>query len=354
MVCSMKKILASLLLLGLCLPLVAQQKTTPQGIHFFKGSLKEAFAFAQKQNKPLFVEIYAIGCHHCENFKKTFDANAAIGDFYDKNFVNYQLEVNSAEGMKFREKHNIYVVSTPLMTFWDKNENLLHIQTAGDEQNNQAYLLAMGRKALDPQQQSAAWKKHFQAGEQDPNFLIEYAYTCRMICDTVDNIAAMNRYVSLLTPERYNDAINFVLLQKVIMDDDNPLFLHLMQNLVTYQQKYGSEVVNSAAENIMMYSLFSSRSPRFSLEKFQQMRQNLRKIGIPEKSIQARLVWIESAVMFRTGHELEAAQLINSFCKGISDINKQDATYIESFVKSKTQNQEALALLDWIFKLKNK
>jgi thioredoxin-related protein len=116
----MKKIA---LLFAFVVGLVQAQAQVRGGINFFKGTLKSAFALAQAQNKPLFVEIYAIGCPHCENFKKTFDANAKVGAFYNKTFINYQLEVNSPEAKAFRQKHNIYVLSTPLMSFWDKDEN---------------------------------------------------------------------------------------------------------------------------------------------------------------------------------------------------------------------------------------
>ena len=58
----MKKIA---LLFAFVVGLVQAQAQVRGGINFFKGTLKSAFALAQAQNKPLFVEIYAIGCPHC-------------------------------------------------------------------------------------------------------------------------------------------------------------------------------------------------------------------------------------------------------------------------------------------------
>ncbi|WP_052354235.1 thioredoxin family protein [Flectobacillus major] len=332
--------------------LLSTQGFSQKGILFFKGTLKSAFALAKTQNKPLFVEIYAIGCPHCENFKKTFDSNTKVGAFYNQRFISYQLEVNSPEARAFRQKHNIYVLSTPLMTFWDKDENLLHIQSAGDEQNNEAYINNMAERALNPQMQSASWKNYFKQGMNDDNFLIEYAYNCRLLCDTTDNIAAMNIYAQKQQADQLGSVTNFVVLQKVVMDDENPLFKYMINHLDEYNAKYGKANVKTVAENIIMYSLYSSRGQKFPLEKYAEMRANLQKIGIDEQSILGRFVWIESAVLFKNGQDKQASNMINTFCKGIKNIDKKDAAYIETFVKTKTSNPEVLQELDWIFKKK--
>ena len=85
-------------------------------IKFNKTSIKASFEQAKREHKAVFVEIYADGCHHCEAFKATFDANKAVGEFNNQNFVSYQVEVNSEEGRKFRAERNIYVMSIAHLT----------------------------------------------------------------------------------------------------------------------------------------------------------------------------------------------------------------------------------------------
>ena len=82
----MKKILLLLILpyLGLS-----------QGINFSSAaSLQEARTEAIKQNKLLFMEIYAPDCHVCSSFKGVFNQQA-VGAVYNKNFVNYQLDIRN-------------------------------------------------------------------------------------------------------------------------------------------------------------------------------------------------------------------------------------------------------------------
>lgn len=321
-----------------------------KGIKFVKTSLKNAFEIAKKQNKLVFVEIYAIGCPHCENFKKTFDTNPNVGAYFNQKFVSYQVEVNSPEGRELRKKHHIYVLSTPMMSFWDKDENLMHIQVAGDEQNNEKSLKEMANCALDSTKNSASWKNYFQQGMRDDNFLIEYAYTSRMICDTIANIAAMNAFAEKQQSTNFQNPLNFLVLQKVIIDDENPIFKHVVNNLETFYAKYPKKEVISTVENTVMYSLYSSRADNFSLEKIAEMKETLRKIGIDKQSIAGRFLLPETKVLFKANQPEKAIDLIDSFYKGFKSIDKKDGEFIEKYVRGFTQNEAILSKINWIYK----
>lgn len=336
----------------LCIAILFTQSVNAQikGIKFVKTSLKNAFEIAKKQNKPVFVEIYAIGCTHCENFKKTFDTNPTVGEYFNQKFVSYQVEVNSPEGREFRKKHNIYVLSTPMMSFWDKDENLMHIQVSGDEQNNEKSLKEMADRAIDSTKNSASWKNYFQHGVSDDNFLIEYGYMSRMICDTTGNIAAMNAFAEKQQSTNFQNPINFLVLQKVIIDDENPLFKHVVNNLDAYYAKYPKMDVISMVENTVMYSLYSSRANNFSLEKMADMKENLRKIGIDKQSIAGRFLLPESKMLFKTNQPEKAIELIDNFYKGLKTIDKKDGEFIEKYVRGFTQDEAILSKINWIFK----
>ncbi len=66
-------------------------------IAFTPKSIAAAFEQGKAMGKPVFIEIYADGCHHCEAFKRTFDTDKTVGAFYNQNFISYQVEVNSEE-----------------------------------------------------------------------------------------------------------------------------------------------------------------------------------------------------------------------------------------------------------------
>lgn len=322
----------------------------PKGIKFVKTSLKIAFEIAQKQNKPLFIEIYAIGCDHCEKFKKFVENNAGVGVYYNDKFVSYQLEVNSPEAQAFRKKHNIYVLSTPLMSFWNNDETLLHIQTSGDEQNNELTLKAMADRAIDPAKNSASWKNYFQQGVNDDNFLIEFGYMSRMICDTVSNITAMKTFADKQANTGFQNPINFLVLQKVVIDDENGIFKHIANNLDAFYAKYPKKDVVATIENIVMYSLYCSRANEYSLEKIAEMKNNLAKIGIEQKSITGRFLLLETRALFKANQPEKAVEIIDVFYKGLKSIDKKDGEFIDKYVHGFTQDEAVLSRIHWIYK----
>lgn len=311
-------------------------------VQFLKSSIQEAFLQAKKENKTVFVEIYADGCHHCEAFKKTFDTNKAVGEYFNRNFISYQVEVNSEEGRKFRKEMNIYVMSTPLMTFWSVDSTLLSIVPAGDEQNNEKSILDFAKKALEPQSQWQTQKRAFYSGESSPNFLINLAYLARYTTDTLLNLEAMNRYAENLRMDNFKtDA--FVVIQKVLMDDENALFIHCLNNLDEYYQKYGQKTVNEAIENIVMFSLYSSRAQNYNLSKLEFMKSVLKKIGIDERSINGRFLLTETKLLLKSGRKDQVNQKFKEYVKNNPKISKEEIGFIKKYL---TENQIDAEWLD--------
>jgi uncharacterized protein YyaL (SSP411 family) len=61
------------------------------GIKFFNGTWKELLAEAKKQNKPIFMDVYTTWCRPCKVLDKDVFPNEKVGEFYNKNFINYKF-----------------------------------------------------------------------------------------------------------------------------------------------------------------------------------------------------------------------------------------------------------------------
>lgn len=329
-------------LLLLILPFITHAQ-----VNFEKTTLSHAFEKASTLKKPVFVMIYADGCPHCEHYRKTFDLNKNVGGFYNNNFVNYRVEVNSEEGRRFRTNRNIYVMSTPLMTFWSPDSTLLSITPAGDEQNTENGILEFAGRALNPALQWETMKRTFHEGHSEPDFLVNMAYLSRYTCDTTINLAAMQKYGTFLQSENFeNDG--FIVLQKVIIDDENPLFLYAANNLPFYYLKYGEEEVRRTLENIVMFSLYSGRAQRFSLSKLAFMKEILRKIKVPETSIRGRFLIPETSAMFKKGETEKGVALINDFFRSQGHVSKEEAGFIKQYISKYTGDGKILESIQWI------
>lgn len=332
----MKKYLLTILCLSITSAVFSQKGTA----FLQSGNLRTVFDFAKAQNKPVFLEVYAPTCHVCNAFKPTFEL-AQVGNYYNQNFISYKLDITTPEGAAFVNKQGLYILSTPTLLFFDKDVKLIHISILGENNNSAQTLIDAGTKALNPTQRTSAYKASFRGGNREPNFLIEYGLISRVMRDTIDNISAMNAYAKKIPTSQYGNNTSFLLLQKVIIDDENAIFKSMMNNLNGLYAKNDKKIVNQTAENIIMYSLYSSRGMRYSTAKINTVRANLAKLGIDKKSIDGRIWREESKAYFRENQADKAIAVMSKLIDNKTD--KASYSFLSNWVKSSTSDKKAIA-----------
>ena len=63
-------------------------KATAAGISFIEGDWKKVLAKAKAEKKLIFVDAYATWCGPCKKLQKEVFPDAAVGSFFNKNFIN--------------------------------------------------------------------------------------------------------------------------------------------------------------------------------------------------------------------------------------------------------------------------
>ena len=76
--------LQKLLVFVFFLPMVFH--TEAQGIEFEHGTWAEALAKAQKEDKMIFVDGYAVWCGPCKMLAKNIFPQESVGKFFNENF----------------------------------------------------------------------------------------------------------------------------------------------------------------------------------------------------------------------------------------------------------------------------
>ena len=97
-------LLAALLLLAV--QVRAQQgaaSVTANGITFFKGTFGEALAKARQENKPLFVDFYAVWCVPCKKMAKNVFTQEEVGKYFNEHFISLQLDAEKGENVEIEE-----------------------------------------------------------------------------------------------------------------------------------------------------------------------------------------------------------------------------------------------------------
>lgn len=98
----MKKILLSFLLIFICMTW-----GFAQGIKFETGTWSEMLAKAKTENKLVFVDVYTQWCGPCKNVAKNVFPQQKLGDVYNEQFINFQIDAESPEGKEFVKQYPV-------------------------------------------------------------------------------------------------------------------------------------------------------------------------------------------------------------------------------------------------------
>lgn len=278
------------------------------GIQFRPTAIETVFKEAQRVGKPVFVEVYSPTCHTCQSFIPTL-ADSRVGKFYNSKFVSTKIDIAQPSTQAFLTKNRLFVPSLPLFLYFDPQQNLVHFAMSN---NSADEVIRHGTNALNPQARSQTMKARYQQGERSANFLIDYAMLSRITKDTVANIAAMNDYARQQSPATFANQTNWLAMQKLVLDFENPMFQYMLSHLDQYRKAYGADQTEQVAENILMSSLFSSRGAQYPVAKIVQIRQDLVKIGIDQKVAANRTLLPEVNAYFRARQTAKAVERMDN------------------------------------------
>lgn len=278
-----------------------------KGIAFQQAPISVVLKTAQKAQKPVFVEIYSPDCHVCQSFIPIL-ADSRVGKSYNSKFVSTKLDIGQPATQNWLKAKKLYVPSLPLFLYLDPSGDIIHFAMS---QNNADEVIRHGNNAVTASARSNTWKQRFAAGDKSPNFLIDLAMYSRVTCDTNTNIAAMEAYAAQQPANTHANQNNWLVLQKLIIDMNNPLAKSLVSNINLYKQQYGKPAVD-VAENILMSSLYSSRGLRYSPAQIQQVYNGLVQIGIDPKMASSRTLLPEVNAYFKLGQGARAAERMNN------------------------------------------
>lgn len=140
-----------------------------QGIEFFEGTWEEALQKAKKDNKMIFVDAYTKWCGPCRRMQKNVFPTATAGDFYNKHFINFKMDMETQAGMKFGLSFPVGAYPT-LMYFTP--EGKISYKTIGGK--NVEKLVQAGKSALKSYDKTPDFEKLWNEGDREYSFVLTY------------------------------------------------------------------------------------------------------------------------------------------------------------------------------------
>lgn len=143
--------------------------TFAQGIQFFEGAWGEAQGAAEKQEKLIFVDAYAVWCGPCKAMAKNVFPNEKVGEFFNKHFVSMQIDMERGMGLEFAKQYPVRAY--PTLFFMDSKGKIL--KTVVGAQSIEG-LLSIAKGVLDADDKSLNFAAEYEKGKREPELIYGY------------------------------------------------------------------------------------------------------------------------------------------------------------------------------------
>lgn len=163
---SIKKIAFALIAI-----VVSAQFSLAAGIKFQDLTLEEGLKKAKKENKKVFIDVYATWCGPCKYLSKNIFVDDDLGAFMNENFVSLKLDGEKDDGLVLMNTFDLD--SYPTMLFLDADMELIKkiVGVVDAEQ-----IQAIGNEVIHPEETAIyQLEQKYKAGNRERAVLAEYA-----------------------------------------------------------------------------------------------------------------------------------------------------------------------------------
>jgi len=240
-----------------------------KGVNFIRGSWNEVQSLALQKEKPVFVKVHADWCIPCKDLDTKIFSENEVGAYYNEHFINYIIDVDSPEGIQFKNQYKVNFI--PDLLFFAPDGQLLF---RNNNLNNKVQVLAIAYNALHQSSFKVStetpneyphserpvvnmsielMQKQFDAGFQSPDFLHDFAYVLED--NELPYEEVVNKY---LQKERK---------KKRLFSDKNQQFIFhfsenaetealdiLLQEKISFARNYGLQNINKKIKNALFNS----------------------------------------------------------------------------------------------------
>lgn len=306
----------------------SQQISTPAKpidetkVTWVKG-IDEAIKQAKAEGKLLFVECYSPNCPYCMALEPNF-SKPEVAKMYNTSFVNYKLNVEDPEEVKFLNSKGIWLPSFPMLLFFDTEGKLVH-QSGTDP--NVAAVNNVAKTALDDKKNTTSYKARFASGERGISFLADYANYARVTKDTLTNIKVAEALYEAYPKDKIASEESWKLTKKAVADLDNGFATYWLAHVTaagameTADGHPGNE--NNILGAVVQTTLYGAKGKSYSLKELDNVEKAMGKIGAGEFA--ENVLWeFRLKANIRENHPQEALaiaqRMVNKFSQNGSAI----------------------------------
>jgi tetratricopeptide (TPR) repeat protein len=176
---------------------------------------------------------------------KTIFTQKELGDFYNKNFVNIKMDMETEEGKPLVKKYQVGMY--PTLLWLDSDGNLVH-KTMGVQ--DAKALIETGTLAADRDNNCYALTKRYEKGERGTDFMQKYLMASSKA--GMNNLEAAAKYYSGKKPEDCINSVDAEIISYTIYNFSNPIFQFMLKNKAAFYKVYNKTDIDGYLEYALM------------------------------------------------------------------------------------------------------
>jgi len=215
-----------------------------QGIEFVELSWQDALAKAKEENKLLFVDAYAQWCGPCKKMAKYEFTQESVGDYYNQNFVNLKLDMETPNGRTFDAAYP--VSAYPTMFFLDGDGKVVRKIKGGQKADQ---LVSMAKGVVNSYDYSADYKVKYDEGDRSYETVYNYVKTLNQ--SGKPSLAISNQY--LRSEPELTDDQRLAFIAESATESDSKIYDQLLEQkkaaiTLLGEDKY-NKIITRACDN---------------------------------------------------------------------------------------------------------
>ncbi len=234
----MKKIIYSLALIFVAISISAQNNT----IKFEEGSWTEIIAKAQKENKPIFLDAYAVWCGPCKWMAANVFTNKEVAEIFNTKFINVKMDMEKGEGVKLAQRFQVQAYPTLLIL--NSGGKVLH-RACGALKAEEFIKWAI--ESFDTENRFAALQTKYEHGERSSEFMLKYIEALDKACINAEKVA--EEYLNSLKENALYEKDNWSIFNSHIWNSESPSFKLVAEKYSKFFDLYG-DTVNEKIVNV--------------------------------------------------------------------------------------------------------